>query len=130
MLFVPINPRQNTNDCLKGELAHRLVKQLYGMTNKRDATKQIGRRVRRLEKAQLAVEQCELRGHSREQEDFPEQEDFLDQDLDIRYQVSHSRNDPVDLYSYVKANRDDPAFIVRHGCLTCLVKYSEPVIFS
>jgi len=39
-----------------GELAHRTVKRLYGRTNKRDATKQIGQHVRRLERAELAAD--------------------------------------------------------------------------
>lgn len=32
--------------------------------------------------------------------------------LDVRYQVSSTRNDPVNLYAYVRDNRDDPAFKV------------------
>jgi hypothetical protein len=32
--------------------------------------------------------------------------------LDARYQISYSRNDPVDIYAYVHANKRDPAFSV------------------
>ncbi|KAJ3515164.1 hypothetical protein NMY22_g14524 [Coprinellus aureogranulatus] len=39
-----------------GELAHRLVKRLYGLTNKRKVANQIGKRVERLERARLARE--------------------------------------------------------------------------
>ena len=41
---------------MQGELAHRLVKRLYGLTNKRNIAKQIGNRVQRLERARMARE--------------------------------------------------------------------------
>jgi hypothetical protein len=40
-------------------------------------------------------------------------DDNTELNLDVRYQVSSTRNDPVDLYAYVRDNRDDPAFGVR-----------------
>ena len=92
----------------QGEQAHRLVKRLYGRTNKRNATMQIGRHVRRIERAQLAAErqqlktQSEMRGVSIEE--------TADQYLDQRYNMSNSRNDPVDLYSFVHEHQGDPAF--------------------
>jgi hypothetical protein len=46
---------------VQGELCHRLVKQLYKLTNKRNAAKQIGSRVRRLERAQAAFHRQRLR---------------------------------------------------------------------
>jgi hypothetical protein len=97
-----------TNDADKcahwqGELAHRLVKQLYGRTNKRDATKQIGKRVRQLEQAQVAAEQRKIKNSM---------DDIIEINLDTRYQVSNSRNDPINIYAYVYANRGDPAFSV------------------
>ena len=36
----------------------------------------------------------------------------LEQDLDGRYQISNSRNDPINIYTYVHAHQDDPAFTV------------------
>jgi hypothetical protein len=45
----------------QGEQAHWLVKQLYGRTNKRDATKQIRKQVRRLEQAQVATERRKIK---------------------------------------------------------------------
>jgi len=91
------------------------------MTNKRNATKQIGRHMRRLEQAQLAAERHKLKGSSGAQD----VNEFLDQDLETRYQVSHSRNDPVNIYTYIRANRDDPAFNV------CpLAKYLVPAMSS
>ena len=85
------------------ELAHWLVKQLYGRTNKRDATKQIGKRVRQLEQAQVAAEQRKIKNSM---------DDIIEINLDTRYQVSNSRNDPINIYAYVYANRGDPAFSV------------------
>jgi hypothetical protein len=69
---------------------------------------QIGRHVRRIERAQLAAErqrlktQSEMRGVSIEE--------TADQYLDQRYNMSNSRNDPVDLYSFVHEHQGDPAF--------------------
>jgi hypothetical protein len=37
-------------------------------------------------------------------------EENTDLNLDKRYHMSNSRNDPVDLYSFVRGNQDDPAF--------------------
>jgi hypothetical protein len=51
----------------QGELAHRLVKRLYGRTNKRDAMRQIGQRVRRLECARLAADRHRLNTQSETQ---------------------------------------------------------------
>jgi hypothetical protein len=84
------------------------VKRLYGRTNKRDATRQIGLHVRRLERAKHAADchrlktQSEPRGVSIEEN--------TDQNLDKRYHMSNSRNDPVNIYSFVRENQDDPAF--------------------
>lgn len=96
-------------------MAHRLVKRLYGRTNKREATKQIGKRIRRLERAQLAFERRRLRSRSEAHELEVSVEDVADseQNLDVRYQISNSKNDPLDIYSFVRANRDDPATKVR-----------------
>ena len=97
----------NTDKCAywQGELAHRLVKWLYGRTNKRDAAKQIRRHVRRLEQAQVAEEQLKMKTGI---------DDSISSEinLDARYQISYSRNDPVDVYTYVHANKGDPAFSV------------------
>jgi len=85
-------------------LAHCLVKRLYGRTNKHDdATKQIGRHVRRLERAQRATDQNNI------------SDDLNEGNMvqDVHYQISKSRNDPLNIYCYVRANEGDPAFIVR-----------------
>lgn len=100
----------NADNCTywQGELAHRLVKRLYTRTNKRDATKQIGKHVRRLEQAQVAAEQLKIKT----QTDMTQNDDSIEINLDTRYQLSHSRNDPVDIYAYVRTNRGDPALSV------------------
>ncbi|KAF8955098.1 hypothetical protein BDZ97DRAFT_1675233, partial [Flammula alnicola] len=93
-----------------GELAHRLVKRLYGRTNKRAATKQIGKRVRRLERAQLAAQRRQMKKKSKSI-NVQEDQDPIERNLDERYQISRSKNDPIDIYSYVRANQNDPAFV-------------------
>jgi hypothetical protein len=93
----------------KGELAHRTVKMLYGLTNKRSVGKQIGNRVRRRERARLArearVRQVRLRGVVRS---IPDVED----DCELRYYISPSKNKAHDLFKLTKAKRGDPAFEV------------------
>ena len=110
-----------TND--QGELAHCTVKRLYGRTNKRDAAKQIGRHVLRLEHAQVSAE--------REQSKIQTASinDNIEIDLDKHYQISKTRKDAVDIYSYIYANPGDPAFDVRFrvcslyiSCGKCLIK--------
>jgi hypothetical protein len=98
----------------QGELAHRLVKRLYGRTNKRNAARQIGKRVRRLEKAQLAAGRRQLKEKSKHNQ--INDDEGLEKDLDIRYQISHSKNDPVDIRSYIRMNQGDPAFKVSFEC--------------
>ena len=89
------------------------MKRLYGRTNKRGATKQIGRHVRRLERAQLAAEQEELKRCSETQGiGSDDLEDILDMNLDACYQISNSRKDHLNIYSYVRENARDPAFSV------------------
>ena len=58
----------------QGELAHKIVKRLYGMTNKRNAERQIAKRVRRLEHASLALDKKRL--HKRKRQKAMEQEDI------------------------------------------------------
>jgi len=75
----------NADNCTywQGELAHRLVKRLYARTNKHDATKQIGKHVRRLEQAQVAAEQLKIKTQT-------DMNDSIEINLDTRYQLSHS----------------------------------------
>jgi hypothetical protein len=43
---------------------------------------------------------------------------MMEQDSDAHHQISKSRNEPLNIYSYVYANRGDPAFVVH-----CAFKY-------
>ncbi|KAJ2914038.1 hypothetical protein MD484_g6384, partial [Candolleomyces efflorescens] len=107
-----------------GELAHKLVKRLYGTTNKRQIEKQIGTRVRRLERAKLAARrraiqrlksvQRRLVVHREEsQPQQPQQTPDLqenEEDRDPKFFVSPSRNYGMDLAQMLKENRGNPAY--------------------
>ncbi len=71
---------------------------------------QIGKRVQRLERAQLAAKHRKLKEKSRP--NLINDEEILEKDLDVRYQISRSKNDPVDIWSYIRTNQGDPAFKV------------------
>ena len=93
-----------------GELVHRTVKRLYGRTNKRDATRQIGQHVRRLERAQLDAERHTIKKRSHKTTSV--NHDIIDQDLEKHYQLSKTQRDAENIYSYVYDNIGDPAFKV------------------
>jgi len=95
---------QSTNANDQGELSHCLVKWLYGRTNKRNVTKQIGRHIRQLEHAQDG-KKLNISNMN---------EVMMEQDSDTHHQISKSRNNPLNIYSYVYANQGDPAFVVCH----------------
>jgi hypothetical protein len=52
---------------LQGELAHRLVKRLYGLTNKRNAPKQIAKRYCRMERAREAMRRHQMQAKHQHQ---------------------------------------------------------------
>ena len=109
-----------TND--QGELAYCMVKWLYGRTNKRNAAKQIGQHVLRLEHAQVSErEQSKIQTASID--------DNIEIDLDKHYQILKTQKDAVDIYSYIYANPSNPAFNVCFricslyiSCSKCLSK--------
>jgi len=70
---------------------------------------QIGKRVTRLENAQLAMERQNKKAQHKT---GVSTDDNMELNLDVRYQISNSRNDPVNLYTFVRKNREDPAFSV------------------
>jgi hypothetical protein len=123
---------------LQGELAHRLAKRLYKLTNKHNPAKQIGKRVRRLEMAQQAMHRRKLRekqhlpkahstSHSTPVSDASES-DAVD-DSDLRYFVSPSLNEKKDIYGLLKSHSDDPAFKVciyfkRYTFSICLICFA------
>ena len=78
---------------LQGELAHRLVKRLYGLTNKQDAPEQIGRRYRQARYF-----------------DKSESQDFGgDSFAELHHSIGNSRNKPVQLASLSSSGMQDPA---------------------
>ena len=82
MTFSTVFPDEMLKGYVKGELAHHLVKRLYGHTNKRDTTKQIGQHVRWLEHAQKQAEMHSINAI--------DDAVAMEQDLDIHYQLSNS----------------------------------------
>ena len=73
-------------------------------------TKQISKHVQHLERAQLAAERWKLQEKSRP--NLINDEEVLEKDLYVRYQISHLKNDPIDIWSYIQMNQGDPAFKV------------------
>ena len=67
-------------------------------------TKQIGRHIRQLEHAQDG-KKLNISNMN---------EVMMEQDSDTHHQISKSRNNPLNIYSYVYANQGDPAFVVCH----------------
>lgn len=93
----------------QGELAHKIVKRLYGSTNKRKAEHQIAKRYRRLERARLALDR--KRRHN--QKTINQKDTQLDGDQELRYYISPSKNHPQDIFGTLRSNRGDPAYHVR-----------------
>jgi hypothetical protein len=108
-----------TFSCQQGELAHKIVKRLYGSTNKRNAEHQIAKRYRRLERARLALDRKRLHSHTKQktvttnQEDNqPDSDGDSDGDSELRYYISPSKNHPQDIFGTLRNNRGDPAYQV------------------
>lgn len=88
------------------------MKQLYGRTNKRDATSQIGKRIRRLERAQLSAKLQRKKMKRRSKVPDIDIDEGMRMNLDMRYEVPNSWKDTVDIYSFVRTHREDPAITV------------------
>ncbi|KAG6913900.1 hypothetical protein DXG01_003626 [Tephrocybe rancida] len=85
-----------------GELSHRLVKMLYGSTNKKDAMKQIAKQVNRREV---------LRDHTATAQ-IAEQEALANTPLSVHHAVSKSRRNPHNVYTFISERHEgllDPA---------------------
>jgi len=95
----------------QGELAHKIVKRLYGSTNKRNAAHQIAKRYRRLERAHLALDRKRLHNHAK-QKTTRQSDNEPDGDPDLRYYISPSKNHPQGIYDTLHDNRGDPAYHV------------------
>ncbi|KAJ7764935.1 hypothetical protein B0H16DRAFT_432430 [Mycena metata] len=92
-----------------GELAHRLVKRLYGRTNKNNATKQMTRlerretRIRRAKQAAAAP----LNRHSRRT--FSDNDGSAYTSLDDHHYMSKERKNPLQLLGFVGTGAHDPS---------------------
>src|SRR6202034_4118931 len=98
--------------CQQGELAHKIVKRLYGSTNKRNTEPQIAKRYRRLEHARLAFDRKRLHSHTK-QKTTKLEDNQQDGDSELRYYISPSKNYPQDIFGTLRNNRSDPAYHVR-----------------
>lgn len=92
----------------QGELAHRLVKRLYGLTNKQNAPEQIARRYRRAHHFRAS----ESRDHppggtSKSGSDHESRHNAENDPPEFHHTVTSSRNKPVELASF--STTDDPA---------------------
>jgi hypothetical protein len=91
---------ESHSESWKGELAHRLIKRLYGLTNKKNPMKQIGRKYNRQEvlrpSPEVARETQEAESKSRA----------------LHHVISESRNLPISLFNLVQTNSNDPAMKV------------------
>lgn len=96
----------------QGELAHKIVKRLYGLTNKRHAATQIAKRYRRLQHASSAFDRMQLHKRARKKV-TKNQDDLAEGDSDLRYYISPSKRCPVDIFRTIRENRGDPAYHVR-----------------
>jgi len=100
---------------LQGELAHRIVKRLYGLTNKRNAPKQIAKRYRRMERAHRASQrhQIQTKQRRRHPSDLLPPVETAD-DTDLHYYISSSQNKVIPLYAMLNSSgaREDPALKV------------------
>jgi hypothetical protein len=82
----------------QSELAHRLIKRLYGLTNKKNAMTQIGKKYVRKEVFRD--------GEDHWQE---EQEASTNARLQDHHYISSSRNTPVHLFDFLLSSPNDPA---------------------
>jgi len=106
-----------THSVPQGELAHKIVKHLYGLTNKRNAEHQIAKRYRRLERAHLALDWKQLHGLTNQKTTIQEHNQ-PDGDSELRYHISPSKNHPQDIFGTLRSNKDDPACHVCFSQLT------------
>lgn len=84
---------------LEGELAHRFIKRLYGLTNKKNAMAQIAKKYSRHQALRCAERQEEQEASSMIR--------FKDHHI-----ISKSQNTPLPLFEFVQTNSHDPAIKV------------------
>ena len=89
------------------------------MTNKKNAAKQIGKRVRRIEIAKQALHRRKLRekqhvpqSAAREQPSESTDANTTADDSDLHFFISPSQNHKIDIYQLLKTHSSDPAYKV------------------
>lgn len=103
-----VPPLVSEIDFMQGELAHRLVKRLYGLTNKKDAPEQIARHYRRGHHFDGPG------SHGPSQPDERESRQHSDGDsAEFHHTITTSRNNRLELASFSSNNPQDPATKVR-----------------
>ncbi|KAJ3792034.1 hypothetical protein GGU11DRAFT_750655 [Lentinula aff. detonsa] len=129
VLFIRLFGTTDNYSTQIGELAHRMVKALYGLTNKRDATKQIAKRYNRekhlrqakvnLQKAKKLKQLGKGKGLSvqilsRHTHHVGMEMSTVEEDMkispDLHHFISENNNHPISLHSFLlDENREDPA---------------------
>ena len=97
------------------------------MTNKRNAEQQIAKRVRRLERANLALDtKQQIQDRTAKSQDKAKKkgekanekgEPGTGGDSELRYHISASKNNPMDIFSTIHDNKGDHAY---HVCFLAL----------
>ena len=80
-----------TTSVCQGELAHKILKRLYGTTNKHHAEQQIANGYQKLEHACLALHRKQLHAHT-QQKSMDDKDDQMEGDSDLQYHISPSKN--------------------------------------
>ena len=125
-----VSPLVNHAECteaysLQGELAHRVVKRLYGLTNKKNAAEQISRRYQRTH--HFNTSESLDPPHGVTAPDTHESNDSADNLPELHHTISRSLNNPLYLASFSSTSTQDPAAKVgpdtpqRHSGSHCLV---------
>ncbi|KAJ3886660.1 hypothetical protein GG344DRAFT_81499 [Lentinula edodes] len=91
-----------------GELAHRVVKKLYGLGNKKKDPRQIGRRLRRLEWAKRAFDRRGIHTKRRRQQGLLNPGNAAEL-LTAHHHIGKSDRNKHNIGFFVKAYQDDPA---------------------
>ena len=92
---------------LQGELAHRLVKRIYGLTNKKDAPEQIARRYRRAHHFNTSESGDPSPRNPLPDGDHTSGDDTANDLPEFHHTVTNSYNNQVELASFSKTH--DPA---------------------
>ncbi len=85
------------------------------MTNKRNAEQQIAKRVRRLERANLTLDtkqRVQDRTAKAQRKAKKKGKPSAEGDSELRYHISASKNNPMDIFSTIRNNKGDPAYHV------------------